>query len=168
MLNIGIFDTILYTFATIGLSVVIKSFYQYIDSSLYLDYQRLNIKYDLARVYSWFSSRIGRKKVGVPQPSRMVRTRELSENERLKKETEVMDILSKTTTYYDSLKKLLESMIKDIPNPEQQKKIDQWYQDITKLIETPLENTDKSNLEIFLKRISECSNQLFELIEEYR
>lgn len=159
-----IFDTIiLYTFATIGFGVVIKRFYEYIESSLYLVYQRLNIKYYFPRVHSWI---MGQKKDAVLNPSRVIRSLELSEKERLEKEAEVMDdILSKTTIYYDSVKKLFESMVKDIPDAEQKKKIDQWYQEITKLIET---SPDKSNLEDFKKRMSQCSDQLFELMERYR
>lgn len=160
----AIFDTIiLYTFATIGFGVVIKGFYEYIESSVYLGYQRLNIKYYFPRVHSWF---VGQKKDETSESSRVIRSLELSEKERLEKETEVMDdILSKTTIYYDSVKKLFESMVKDIPDTEQKKKIDQWYQEITKLIETP---SDKSDLQDFKKRMSECSDQLFELMEKYR
>jgi len=181
MLGIGIFDTLaLYIFAAIGIKVVVTNLYEYFLFVLCLMDQ--NVKYYFPRLYlsvSEVQNRF-RKYLGL---SRWTKDQLLSwklsrwelnqmntsvdMNKRKDKgelEAEVMDdILSKSKTYYDSMKEIFESKIKDVSDPQLKNTIEQWYQKMTSI-----EDTSSFNMKDFTKKMNECAGELFQLMENYR
>ena len=156
MLGISILDTIvLYTLAAIGMSVIVNKFYHSIQLSFLL--LAHNVKYYCPRVYETLYHLT--VKLNLTQPS----SKEQVNREQVSREQEVLnDILSKTEGYYDSVKGIFESHIKDISDPQLKNKIDQWYKSMKGLIETQ----DPSSVKDFKKRISECSDELYKLLDK--
>lgn len=157
MLGISILDTIvLYTLAAIGVSVVVNKFYHSMELSFFLMTE--NVKYYFPRVYDTLYDLTTKLNLTKKQETKVPQEKN--------KEQEVMDdILSKTKGYYDSIKTIFESKIKDIPDPQLRNKIDQWYQTTTRFVETP--EHSPSSLQDLKKRLSECSDEIFQLLENY-
>ncbi len=155
MLGISILDTIfLYTLAAIGVSVVINKCYHSMELSFFLLTE--NVKYYFPRVYHSLHHLCSKLNL-------IQKTTTISQ-ETINKEQEVMnDILSKTKGYYDSIKTIFESKIKDIPDPQLRNKIDQWYQTTTRFVETP--EHSPASLKDLKKRLSECADEIFQLLE---
>jgi DNA phosphorothioation-dependent restriction protein DptG len=117
-----------------------------------------NVKYYFPRVYDTLYDLTTKLNLTKKQETKVPQEKN--------KEQEVMDdILSKTKGYYDSIKTIFESKIKDIPDPQLRNKIDQWYQTTTRFVETP--EHSPSSLQDLKKRLSECSDEIFQLLENY-
>lgn len=165
---LGILDTLaLYTFAVIGFSVVLRTFYEYIHFLLFLMTQ--NVKYYFPTVYysivgvrNTFGHYLGMNKTqttSTPNPENKEDLQTGNES----RESELMDILSKSRNYYESMKELFELKIKDVPDPQLRNKIDKWYQKLTGLIESPI--TSSLNIQDLKKILYECTDELYELFE---